>query len=67
MDALLALNSPNPSYPTRLFLPASLGLGLNWHETAYILGRAWVTWSWNNVPANQAPAAILADHLAAFQ
>jgi hypothetical protein len=67
MDALLAINWPNPSYPTRLFLPASLGHGLNWHETAYILGRSWVTWSWKDVKADQAPVAILADHLAAFR
>lgn len=67
MDALLAINWPNPNYPTRLFLPANLGRGLNWHETAYILGRSWVTWSWKDVKANQAPAAILADHLAAFR
>jgi hypothetical protein len=67
MDALLAINWPNPSYPTRLFLPASLGHGLNWHETAYILGRSWVTWSWKDVKPNQPPVAILADHLAAFR
>jgi hypothetical protein len=67
MDALLAMNWPNPAYPTRLFLPANLGHGLNWHETAYILGRSWVTWSWKDVRANQAPVAILADHLAAFR
>ena len=67
MDALLAINWPNPSYPTRLFLPANLGHGLKWHETAYILGRSWVTWSWKDVNANQAPVVILADHLAAFQ
>ena len=67
MDALLAINWPNASYPTRLFLPTNIGHGLNWHETAFILGRSWVTWSWNNVPANQPPIAILADHLAAFR
>jgi hypothetical protein len=67
MDALLAISWPNPSYPTRLFLPANLGHGLNWHESAYILGRSWVTWSWKDVKANQAPGAILADHLAAFR
>jgi hypothetical protein len=67
MEALLAINWPNPAYPTRLFLPAGLGHGLNWHETAFILGKSWVTWSWRDVKADQAPAEILANHLAAFR
>jgi hypothetical protein len=67
MDALLAMNWPNQSYPTRLFLPASLGRGLNWHESAFILGKSWITWSWAGVKAEQAPAEVLAIHLSAFQ
>jgi hypothetical protein len=66
MDALLALNWANPNYPTRLFLPQQLGHGLNWHENAFILGKAWFTWSWKDVKADQAPFEILANHLAAF-
>ena len=74
MDALLCLNYPNGSYPTKLFLPERLSLpskageaALNWNETAYILARNWFTWSWTNVPPNQEPFAILAEHLRAFQ
>ena len=67
LDALLCLNYPNASYPTKLYLPANLGLGLNWNESAYILTRHWHSWSWSGVTANQAPLAILADHLAAFR
>jgi hypothetical protein len=67
MDALLCLNYPNSTYPTKLFLPENLGLGLNWNETAYILARHWVTWSWKDVRPDQEPIAILAEHLRAFQ
>jgi len=67
MDALLCLNHPNPTYPTKLFLPENLGLGLNWNENPFILGRAWATWSWRDVLPNQDPIDILAAHLKAFQ
>ena len=67
MDALLCLKYRNPSYPTKLYLPANLGLGLNWNETAYILGRPWFSWSWQGVSPNQPPLEILASHLAAFK
>lgn len=67
MDALLCLNYPNGSYPTKLYLPANLGLGLNWNETAYILAKNWFTWSWRGVSPAQAPLAILAGHLEAFR
>jgi hypothetical protein len=73
MVALLCLNYPNGSYPTKLYLPERLnlppknGVTLNWNETAYILARHWFTWSWNNVHPNQEPVAILAEHLRAFQ
>jgi hypothetical protein len=67
MDALLCLNYRNSSYPTKLYLPANLGLGLNWNETAYILAKPWFSWSWKDVSPNQAPLAILAGHLEAFR
>jgi hypothetical protein len=67
MDALLCLNYRNSTYPTKLFLPVNLGLGLNWNETAYILARPWLTWSWKGVSPNQPPVAILAGHLEALQ
>jgi hypothetical protein len=67
MDALLCLNYPNSSYPTKLYLPANLGLGLNWNETAYLLAKSWFTWSWRGVSPNQEPLAILAGHLEAFR
>ncbi|MCF8534115.1 MAG: hypothetical protein K9G48_13995 [Reyranella sp.] len=67
MDALLAINWPNPTYPTRLFFPEPLGHGLNWHESAFILGKSWITWSWTGVQAGQTPAEILANHLVALQ
>jgi hypothetical protein len=67
MDALLCVNYPNTSYPTKLFLPANLGLGLNWNENAYLLARPWFSWSWKDVSPNQPPIAILAGHLEAFK
>lgn len=67
MDALLALNNPNGGYPTKLWLPENLGLGLNWNESAYILARPWFSWSWSGVSPSQPPLAILAEHLRAFQ
>ncbi len=54
-------------YTTRLFLSAAVpGKGSNW-STHTILGRLWHTWSWNNVPANQRPAEMLAQHLRALR
>jgi hypothetical protein len=67
MDALLCLNYPNAAYPTKLYLPANLGLELNWNATDYILAKPWFSWSWRGVLPNQAPLAILAGHLKAFQ
>lgn len=66
-DALLLLNNSNPSYPTKLYLPTNLGLGLNWNESRSILGKVWHSWSWKDVRPNQAPIAILAGHLEAFK
>jgi hypothetical protein len=67
MDALLALNHPNASYPTKLWLPESLGCNQNWNENGYILGRHWFSFSWSGVMPNQPPLAILAQHLKALQ
>jgi hypothetical protein len=66
MDALLCLNHDNPTYPTKLYLAEKLPGGLNWNETAYLLGRSWYTFSWGGVPANQPHVEILAAHLAAL-
>jgi hypothetical protein len=67
LDALLCLNYPNPTYPTKLYLAANLGLGLNWNETASILAKPWYSWSWKDVSPNQPPFAVLAGHLEAFR
>lgn len=67
-EALLWLNNPNPTYPTKLLLPAKIEYpNINWNETAYILGKSWDTFSWRDVPAGQSPFKILADHLSAFR
>ncbi len=63
IDAVLCLNHNNPTYPTKLYLAEKLGCGLNWNEDAYLLGRQWHTFSWNNVASNQSPIEILAEHL----
>ncbi len=64
MDALLCLNHDNPTYPTKLYLAENVGGGLNWNESAYLLGRHWPTFSWSGVHANQPYVDILAAHLA---
>jgi hypothetical protein len=66
MDALLCLNHDNPTYPTKLYLAEKIGGGVNWNETAYLLGRNWRTFSWRDVPAGQPHIEILAAHLAAL-
>jgi hypothetical protein len=63
VDAVLCLNHSNPTYPTRLYFAEQLGCGLNWHESAFLLGRTWYTFSWSNVASNQSPIEILAAHL----
>ena len=66
MDAVLCLNHDNPTYPTKLYLAEQAGgPGLNWNETAYLLGRSWHTFSWRDVRADQAWIDILAAHLRA--
>lgn len=67
MDALLCLNYPNPSYPTKLYFPTKLPLNLNWNDSPSILGKVWHSWSWKDVRPNQSPFAILAGHLEAFK
>lgn len=64
MDAILCLNHDNPTYPTKLYLADNVGGGVNWNESAYLLGRNWPTFSWRDVPANQPYIDILAAHLA---
>ena len=64
MDALLCLNHDNPTYPTKLYLAENVGVGLNWNETAYLLGRSWFTFSWRDVQTDLSPIDILAAHLA---
>ena len=64
MDAVLVLNHDNATYPTKLYLAENVGCGLNWNETAYILGRNWHTYSWTNVPSILTPFEVLANHLA---
>ena len=66
MDAVLCLNHDNPTYPTKLYLTEPVGAGLNWNETAYLLGRNWHSFSWRDVSATQPPIEILAAHLAAL-
>ena len=67
MDAILCLNHDNATYPTKLYLAENVGGGLNWNESAYLLGRNWPTFSWRDVPANQPYIDILAAHLAALR
>lgn len=64
MDAILCLNHDNPTYPTKLYLAENVGGGLNWNESAYLLGRNWPTFSWRDVTASQPYLDILAAHLA---
>jgi hypothetical protein len=67
MDAILCLNHDNPTYPTKLYFAANVGgEGLNWNETAYLLGRNWHTFSWRDVPTDQPYFDILAAHLSAL-
>ena len=66
MDAVLCLNHSNPAYPTKLYLAERVEAGVNWHETAYLLGRQWHTFSWRDVRAEQPLIDILAAHLSAL-
>lgn len=69
MDALLCPMQHPTGYMTRLFLAEPLpgsGKSNNWTQHR-ILERNWHSWSWQNVPATQAPAQILAAHLRALR
>ncbi|NJA08331.1 hypothetical protein HC024_21765 [Methylococcaceae bacterium WWC4] len=69
IDALLCPAQHPSGYMTRLFLaepfPGS-GQSNNWTQHR-ILERNWHSWSWQNVPATQSPAQILAAHLRALR
>jgi hypothetical protein len=66
LDALLCPQQ-HSGYTTRLFLSEVIpGKGQNWRSHT-ILSRVWHSWSWNNVPANQRAAEILAQHLRALR
>lgn len=66
MDALLCPQR-HGGYLTRLFLERPVpGKGANW-TTHYILGKAWHTWSWNNVAAESPVLEILGSHLRALR
>ena len=66
LDALLCPQQ-HSGYATRLFLSVPIpSKGQNW-AVHTVLSRTWHTWSWNNVPANQRLAEILAQHLRAFR
>ena len=69
MCALLCPTQHPSGYMTRLFLACPLhhaGQSQNWTEHR-ILDRAWHTWSWQNVDANQTLAQILVSHMRALR
>lgn len=69
LDALLCPTQHPSGYMTRLFLDKPLhgsGKSQNWTPHR-ILERNWHCWSWQNVPATQTPAQILAAHLGALR
>jgi hypothetical protein len=65
LDALLC-PSQHGGYATRLFLEEPLAKANNWTVHS-ILGRAWHTFSWDGVPANQPLLQILLAHLAVLR
>ncbi len=66
LDGLLCLDT-HSGYTTRLFLSVQVpSKGANW-TCHHILGRAWHTWSWNNVPGSLRPVEILLNHLGALR
>lgn len=65
VDGLLALT--NSGYTTRLFLSQPVPeRGANWTQQM-LFGRTWHTWSWNNVPREQAAIQILREHMEALK
>jgi hypothetical protein len=68
-QVLQALLCPelHSGYSTRLFLEKPLNTKCaNWTQHT-ILNRAWHTWSWNNIAANQPALSILANHMRALK
>lgn len=65
-DALLCLGA-REGYTTRLFLSERVDAPVNWQGPISVFGRAWHTWSWNNVPSTLRPAEILVGHLRALR
>ncbi len=72
MDALLCPGT-HSGYTTRLFLDQPIadrstikGQAANW-TVHNILGRAWHTWSWQNVSASLPLPQMLLAHLHAFR
>jgi hypothetical protein len=62
LDALLRCRG-NDGYVTRLFLAEPVpNKGVNW-TVHQIFGKAWHTWSWNEVPADLRPIEIYLSHL----
>jgi hypothetical protein len=66
LDGLLCPQQ-HSGYATRLFLSAPIPQRRNNWTTHAILSRAWHTWSWKDVQANQRLAEILAQHLRALR
>lgn len=65
-DALLCPHE-HSGYRTRLFLSDTVPSKVaNWTQHS-LFTRSWVTWSWQNVQANQPWTTILANHLAALR
>lgn len=62
MDVLLGPRGQS-GYVTRLLLEKKVAgkTNLNWQQVT-VLGRNWFTWSWNNIPADQAWIKIFAEH-----
>ena len=55
-------------YPSRLFLSEQIERpGLNWNKTFNMLGRAWQSWSWKDVPNDAPLTEMLTNHLRAFR
>lgn len=64
-DALLSLNA-HTGYTSRLYLSAQIASrGQNWTSHT-VLGRAWHTPSWNNVPPGR-PIEMLQQHLRGYR
>jgi hypothetical protein len=67
MDTILCPNGLS-GYVTRLLLERRIAAkgNLNWQQVM-LLGRAWHTWSWNQVSADQPWIRIFAEHVRALR